>query len=44
MNETIQQSEELEIRTGLHAGDDGTGMLGGGGITAPGGGTMGSGH
>lgn len=38
-----QQSEEVEIRTGLQAGEDGSGMFGGGGVTAPGGGGLGSG-
>jgi hypothetical protein len=54
MNETTQQHDELEIRTGIQAGDDGGlgmgsgnatgGMMGGGGATGPGGGTYGSGH
>jgi hypothetical protein len=53
MNETTQHDDELEIRTGLQAGDDGLGMgsgnatggmMGGGGATGPGGGTYGSGH
>jgi hypothetical protein len=44
MNETIEQNADLEIRTGIHAGEDGSGMMGGGGITSPGGGLAGSGH
>lgn len=43
MNET-QQPEEVEIRTGIHAGDETGGMMGGGGITSPGGGMAGSGN
>jgi hypothetical protein len=44
MNETTQQPDEHEtiIRTGIQAGDDGLGMLGGGGATGTG--TLGSGH
>ena len=37
------QPEEIEIRTGIQAGD-GSGMLGGGGVTSPGGGMAGSGN
>jgi hypothetical protein len=46
MNETTQQPDEHEtsIRTGIQAGDDGIGSLGGGGATGPGTGTLGSGH
>jgi hypothetical protein len=44
MNETMEQTEEpdLEIRTGIRAGDGQ--MLGSGGATAPGGGGLGSGN
>jgi hypothetical protein len=44
MNENVQQSDDHEIRTGIHAGDDGGGMLGGGGATGSGVGAAGSGH
>ncbi len=44
MNDTPQHHDELEIRTGLRAGDDGLGSLGGGGATGPGTGALGSGH
>jgi hypothetical protein len=42
MHEYDKQHEEVEIRTGLKAGDD-TGMAGSGGYTSPGGGGLGSG-
>jgi hypothetical protein len=53
VNENEQQHEDLTIRTGIQAGDDGSqmgsghaagsGMMGGGGATSPGGGGLGSG-
>ena len=42
MNDTIR--EEVDIRTDIHAGDDGGGALGSGSFTAPGGGSFGTGH
>jgi hypothetical protein len=42
MNDTGQQHEDLDIRTGVKAGDD-NGQLGTGGA-ASGGGYLGSGH
>ncbi len=46
MTEAMQQPDEQEtvIRTGIQAGDDGIGMLGGGGATSGGTGAAGSGH
>jgi hypothetical protein len=48
MNEATQPHEELDIRTGIHAGDDsqvaGGMTMGGGQATAPGGLGMGSGN
>lgn len=44
MRDHQQSEEEVEIRTGLQAGDDGGGTLGSGSVIGPGGGTYGSGH
>ncbi len=51
MNETIEQHEEVTIRTGVKAGDGpyigsggGTGQTGSGGGTGAGGGGLGSGN
>jgi hypothetical protein len=43
MHEYDTQHEEVEIRTGIKAGDD-TGLVGSGGYTSPGGGGLGSGN
>jgi hypothetical protein len=47
MHEHQTQHEEVEIRTGIKAGEEaapGSGMMGGGGATAPGGMMMGGGQ
>jgi hypothetical protein len=48
MHDNQTQHEEVEIRTGIHAGDDseiaGGMTMGGGQVTAPGGSTFGSGN
>jgi hypothetical protein len=54
MHETTRQHDDVEIRTGLRAGEESGmgmgsgnatgGMMGGGGATSPGGGILGSGN